>query len=39
MKYLARAFGRRMESRNEACHIVAYFWCGRLYYWLFETYQ
>lgn len=39
MKYLARIFGKRIESRNEWCHLVAYFWCGQLYYWKRDYYS
>ena len=39
MKYLARMFGKRIASANEYCHIEAYLWMGRLYYWRFDTFD
>jgi hypothetical protein len=38
MKYLARIFGKRIETQNEFCHFVSYFWRGRLYHWKRDFY-
>lgn len=39
MTVLARLFGKRIETRNEYCHIVSYYWHGDLYYWRFDTFE